>query len=227
LFLFDTTGDLSVRLGDVPLAGVGLTTWQRTASWECDPDSPPYVFDGTFRDDDGNVHEQAIETIAATGITRGCNPPYNDDYCPRRLVTRGEMAALLVRALGLSDDGGRDWFGDDDDSIFEADINRLAAAGITVGCNPPANDAFCPGADLTRGEMAALLVRAFGLHDDGGRDWFVDDDHSVFEADINRLAAAGITYGCNPPDNTRFCADRTLTRDETASFLARSLPLLP
>jgi hypothetical protein len=227
LFLFDTSGELSVRLGDVPLAGVGLTTWQRTASWECDPDSPPYVFDGTFRDDDGNVHEQAIETIAATGITVGCNPPYNDDYCPRRNVTRGEMAALLVRALGLSDDGGRDWFGDDDESIFEADINRLAAAGITVGCNPPANDAYCPDADLTRGEMAALLVRALGLSDDGGRDWFGDDDHSVFERDIDRLAAAGITYGCNPPANTRFCVERTLTRDETASFLARSLPFLP
>jgi len=227
LFLFDTSGELSVRLGDVPLAGVGLTTWQRTVSWECDPDSPPYVFDGTFRDDDGNVHEQAIETIAATGITVGCNPPYNDDYCPRRNVTRGEMAALLVRALGLSDDGGRDWFGDDDESIFEADINRLAAAGITVGCNPPANDAYCPDADLTRGEMAALLVRALGLSDDGGRDWFVDDNRSVFERDIDRLAAAGITYGCNPPANTRFCVERTLTRDETASFLARSLPFLP
>jgi hypothetical protein len=75
--------------------------------------------------------------------------------------------------------------------------------------------------------MAALLVRALGLSDDGGRDWFGDDDHSVFERDIDRLAAAGITYGCDPPANTRFCVERTLTRDETASFLARSLPFLP
>ncbi len=227
LFLFDAAGELSVRLGDVPLPGIGLTTWHRTADWGCNPDSPPYVFDGTFRDDDGNIHEQSIEVIAATGITRGCNPPYNDDYCPRRSVTRGQMAALLTRALGLSDDGGRDWFVDDDDSVFEGDINRLAAAGITAGCNPPANDAFCPGAELTRGQMAAFLVRAFGLSDDGGRDWFVDDNSSVFEGDINRLAAAGITRGCNPPANTRFCGGRTLPRDETASFLARSLPLLP
>jgi len=227
LFFFDDAGELSVRLGDVPLSDVGLTTWQQTTDWECDPDCRPYVFDGIFRDDDGNIHEQSIEVIAAAGITRGCNPPYNDDYCPLRSVSRGEMAALLVRALGLTDDGGRDWFVDDDESIFEGDINRLAAAGITKGCDPPVNNNFCPDASITRGEMAAFLVRAFGLTDDGGRDWFVDDDESVFEGDINRLAAAGITKGCNPPVNDRFCLDRTLPRDETASFLFRSLPLLP
>ena len=37
---------------------------------------------GTFTDDNGNVHEGFIEAIAAEGITRGCNPPINDRYCP-------------------------------------------------------------------------------------------------------------------------------------------------
>ena len=35
----------------------------------------PLPAGGSFRDDDGNVHEGSIETIAAAGITRGCNPP--------------------------------------------------------------------------------------------------------------------------------------------------------
>ena len=34
-------------------------------------------------------------------------------------------------------------FIDDDDSVFEADIEWLAAAGITQGCKPPANDRIC------------------------------------------------------------------------------------
>ena len=31
-----------------------------------------------FIDDDGNPHESDIESIAALGITKGCNPPLND-----------------------------------------------------------------------------------------------------------------------------------------------------
>ena len=116
---------------------------------------------GTFSDDDGNIHEGNIEAIARAGITKGCNPPANDRFCPDRNVTRGEMAAFLSRALRLPSTN-RDFFVDDHDTPFEGDINRIAAAGITKGCNPPANNRFCPSAPVTRGQMAAFLVRAFG-----------------------------------------------------------------
>ena len=84
-----------------------------------------------------------------------------------RNVTRGQMAAFLTRALGLTERLDNP-FVDDDDSIFEADIERLAAAGITKGCNPPTNDRFCPDGTVTRGQMAAFLVRALKYTDDGG-----------------------------------------------------------
>jgi len=117
---------------------------------------------GTFADDDGNIHEGNIEASAAESITKGCNPPINDRYCPSSPVTRGQMAAFLVRARGYTDDGGGDLFIDDNTSIFESDIDRLATAGITMGCNPPANDRYCPDSDVTRAQMAALLHRALG-----------------------------------------------------------------
>src|SRR5690606_26450375 len=179
---------------------------------------------GTFVDDDGNIHEGNIEAIAADGITRGCNPPTNDRYCPSDRVTRGQMAAFLVRALGLTE-GLDDPFIDDDGSVFESDIERLAAAGVTRGCNPPTNDRFCPDDYVTRGQMAAFLVRAMGYTDDGGGDLFIDDDDSVFEADIDRLGTAGVTKGCNPPTNDRFCPTDYVLRDQMASFLARALGL--
>jgi hypothetical protein len=81
-------------------------------------------------------------------------------YCPDGQVTRGQMAAFLVRALGYSDDGGGDLFIDDDDSIFEADIDKLKTAGVTLGCNPPANTMYCPSSYVTRAQMAAFLHRA-------------------------------------------------------------------
>ncbi|KAA3639014.1 MAG: hypothetical protein DWP92_05260, partial [Armatimonadetes bacterium] len=95
-------------------------------------------------------------------ITKGCNPPDNDRFCPEDPVTRGAMAAFLNRALDL-DPTGTDFFIDDDASVFEGDINRLAAAGITLGCNPPTNDQYCPNSLVTRAEMATFLARALEL----------------------------------------------------------------
>ena len=117
---------------------------------------------GSFVDDDGNVHEGGIEAIAAEGITRGCNPPVNDRYCPDRSVTRGEMAVFLSRALGLAAPS-RDYFSDDEGHVFEGGINRLAAAGITQGCNPPANSRFCPDRGMTRGRWRPCCPGRSGI----------------------------------------------------------------
>jgi hypothetical protein len=119
-------------------------------------------WDGQFWDDDDSVFKTAIETLASSGITNGCNPPANDRFCPERSVTRAEMAAFLVRAFDLGAGSGSDVF-QDDDGVLENAIDKLAAAGITTGCNPPANDRFCPNQPVTRGEMAVFLTRALGL----------------------------------------------------------------
>jgi SpoIID/LytB domain protein len=174
-----------------------------------------------FTDISGSVHWENINKIAELRITLGCNPPDNTKFCPLGTVTRGQMAAFLARALGLVDQAPNP-FVDDDDSLFQADIEKIAAAGITVGCNPPANDRFCPDRPVTRAQMAAFLVRAYGFVD-RSPDPFTDDDGSIFEADIERLAAAGVTLGCNPPANDRYCPDSSVLRQHMASFLVRAI----
>ena len=178
---------------------------------------------GTFTDDDGNVHEGGIEAIALEEITLGCNPPFNDRFCPGRLLTRAEMAAMISRALTLPA-SGTDHFDDDNGHVLEGTINRIADAGITQGCNPPANDRFCPNRDLTRAEAAAFIARAFGLPATGN-DHFTDDNGHILEGSINRIAEAGITTGCNPPVNNRFCPNRVLTRAEMATLLSKAMEL--
>ncbi len=202
---------VSLRLGPNGVSSGGLVI-----ALTCTPPGR-----GRFVDDDSSIFEADIEWMADQGITKGCNPPLNDRFCPNDPVTRGEMAAFLVRGLDLTDRLDNP-FRDDDGSIFEADIERLAAAGITSGCNPPVNDRFCPDRLVTRGEMAALLVRALDYTDDGGGDLFVDDDDSIFENDIDRLATAGVTKGCNPPANDRYCPDDVVTRGQMAAFLHRA-----
>jgi hypothetical protein len=168
-----------------------------------------------------HLFSDEIAWLAERGTTLGCNPPANNLFCPDDTVTRGQMAAFLSRTLGLTDSGDRT-FVDDDGSVFEADIERIASADITTGCNPPVNNKFCPGKSVTRGQMAAFLVRGLNLTDRSG-ERFTDDDGSVFEADIERLATVGITTGCNPPANDRFCPDQAVSRAQMAAFLYRAL----
>ncbi len=177
---------------------------------------------GTFIDDDGSIFEANIEALAAAGITKGCNPPMNDRFCPDDPVTRGQMAAFLVRALDLPA-GTTGTFDDDNGSVFEANIEALAEAGITRGCNPPINDRYCPSEVVTRGQMAAFLDRALDLP--AGTPGPFTDSAGVFEANIEALAEAGITRGCNPPLNDRFCPGDAVTRGQMAAFLVRALGL--
>ncbi len=173
-----------------------------------------------FTDTAGSLFLLDIAWMSAQGITKGCNPPTNDQYCPDSPVTRGQMAAFLTRALALPTTA-TNFFTDDIGSIFENDINRLAAAGITKGCNPPTNDQYCPDSPVTRGQMAAFLTRALALPTTA-TNFFTDDIGSIFENDINRLAAAGITKGCNPPTNDQYCPDSPVTRAQMAAFLHRA-----
>ncbi len=176
---------------------------------------------GFFTDDDNSVHLRAIEAIADEGITKGCNPPVNDLFCPSDVVTREQMATFLVRALDLP--AGTATFTDIGSSVHAANIAALATAGITKGCNPPDNTLFCPTDVVTREQMATFLVRALDLP--AGTATFTDIGSSVHAANISALATAGITKGCNPPDNTLFCPTSPVTRAQMATFLARALPL--
>jgi hypothetical protein len=183
-----------------------------------DADSPG----GTFTDDNGNTHEGAIEAIAVAAITLGCNPPANTLYCPSESVTRGQMAAFLVRAFDLEANTHPGFDDVPDDHTFAVDIGKLATAGITRGCNPPDNDRYCPDEAVTRAEMSAFLVRAVGLTTNSHPGFADVSSTDTFAEDIGRLATAGITRGCNPPDNDLYCPDEAVGRDQMASFLARA-----
>lgn len=172
---------------------------------------------------DGHTFAGDIAWLASAGITRGCNPPDNTRYCPDAAVTRAQMASFLVRALDLPKGGDPERFADViATNVHRDDIARLALAGITRGCNPPDNTRYCPDAAVTRAEMATFLVRALDLP--AGERGFEDvPATNVHVTDIRALADAGITRGCNPPENSNFCPDDPVTRGQMAAFLRRAL----
>jgi len=138
-------------------------------------------------------------------------------------VTVVALVAIVValfpgRAEALTVSGR---FTDDNGHPLENGIEAIASAGITFGCNPPANNRYCPDETMTRAQAAAFVARALNLPESDD-DFFDDDNGHALEGAINRLAEAEITLGCNPPANTRFCPNRGLTRAEFAAFLARA-----
>lgn len=171
---------------------------------------------GPFVDTDGSIHESDVAALWQADITSGCA---EWRFCPHEPVTRGEMAALLARALDL-DHPDTTSFSDVGDSRFAADIAAIAAADITHGCG---RSRYCPHRAVTRGQMASFISRALDLSR-ADADAFVDVASSVHEEDIARLAAAGITRGC---DEDQYCPRRVVTRAEMATFLARALSLSP
>ena len=176
-----------------------------------------FTISGTFTDDDGSVHEPAIQAIAELGITNGCGPSL---YCPTDQVTRQQMASFLVRALDLNPVSSGP-FVDLLPNVHAADINALAAAGITLGCD---TNLFCPLDPVRRDQMASFLARAFDLAPAPDSGFLDVPDINPHAADIDAIAAAGITLGCGPG---LYCPTDPVLRDQMASFLSRSLDLEP
>lgn len=114
-------------------------------------------------------------------------------------------------------------FDDISGSVHLAQINEIAQLGITVGCNPPTNNLYCPKNDVSRAQMAAFLRRALVLPGTS-TDYFTDDGSTVFQDDINRLAAASAPsdIGCG---GTLYCPWVPITRSEMALFIVSSLNL--
>lgn len=63
---------------------------------------------GGFTDvPDGHVFEADIQWMKDSGVSKGCNPPANTEYCPEDATTRGHMSAFLHRlATGRIVDAG-------------------------------------------------------------------------------------------------------------------------
>lgn len=124
--------------------------------------SPPPASGNVFLDvGAGDFAAAWIERLYADGITAGCG---NNRYCPNSVVTRDQMAVLLLRVkhgAGYRPPAAVGIFADVDLAHWAVHwIEALAAEGITAGCG---NGNYCPDASVTRAQVAVFLVRVFGL----------------------------------------------------------------
>ena len=163
---------------------------------------------GGFSDIGDSKFYAEIVWVAQRGIMDGCTATR---FCPTSTLTRGQLAGAVANGLGLPP-ASRDYFDDDDGHRYEADINRLRAAGLAIGCG---GGNYCPDRGLRRGRLAEALDRALAPPATA-RDYFSDDGGTGYEGAINRVAAAGIIRGCG---DRRFCPDQRVPRGRGADIL--------
>lgn len=183
----------------------------------------------------------AVLTLQTQGIVRG----YGDGrFAPEQPVTRAELAALIVRTLGLEDEATRQTAAPlrfaDSESIPSWAHGHVAVAvdrGITTGLATEAGVAFRPQRTATRAEIVVMLIRALGREADalalGGNDLGFTDAGSVPPWARGHVALAtqiGLVAGY--PDGS-FQAGQAIRRAEVAVLLNRAAeraalqPVLP
>jgi hypothetical protein len=128
----------------------------------------------------------SVAALADGGFTTGCGGGL---FCPDRIVSRLEAATLIARVAGFSPAAAPTGRFTDLSPSEAAVIEPLAEACITSGCGP---DTFCPTAELSRAEAAALLNRAFRLD---GRDPCGGEDTGGAEASGDGGTDAGTDAG--------------------------------
>ncbi|MCC6393198.1 MAG: S-layer homology domain-containing protein [Bryobacterales bacterium] len=165
-----------------------------------------------------------ITLLKQSRITAGCTA---STYCPDDATTRGQMAVFLIRALLGTDTfpyPSTPFFTDvlPSDAFFPY-IQKLRDLGVTGGC---ATSRYCPDDPVTRGQMAAFLVRARLSVAPAGAFPFVlapyfedaPTTHPFFSY-IQKMRQLGITMGCT---TAAYCPDAPTTRGQMAAFLVRA-----
>jgi len=170
-----------------------------------------------------------IRAIKDAGITTG----YPDGtFRPENQVTRAQMAVFIIRAIEGEpvSYNPNPYFADVPPTHWAFKyVQRVRERGIAQGY--PGNNLYGPEDNVTREQMAKMLIMGLvsqGKTSEPPTDYcstgapFDDVSPSSWSCRyIKKLKELGITQGCNPPDNNRYCPQNPVTRAQMATFIYR------
>ncbi|MGO4345469.1 S-layer homology domain-containing protein [Paenibacillus sp. MCAF9] len=182
----------------------------------------------TFADISSHWAKSNIELLASKQIVSGTTA---SSFAPNRTVTRAEFAAMLVRALGLQNSGGKQAsaFSDVAPGAWYADAIATAASfELIKGFE---DGTFRPNTTITREQMAVMAASALKFAEAAGANVKKEVNEAVSFKDeaaihgwaldaVTRVAAAGILEG---KGNQSFLPLDLASRAEAAAMITRLL----
>jgi hypothetical protein len=205
---------------------------------------------GDFQDIDGNTHEEAIRCANYLGIALGGPEELTDEfYGPRRDVRRDQMASFIARMIDAANDldcdGNINELGAGpatqqfqdvapqqpqtaNSNTHYTNVQRLAGEEIVLGGPGELTDDFYgPARDVQRDQMASFIRRSaefmIGQWPTSDKDYYVDDEESIHEDNINTVTEARIAQGF---DANTYGPYLSVPRDQMAAFIVRTLAVL-
>ncbi len=163
-----------------------------------------------------NWARQQIAKLDALGIVDGRS---DWEYAPGENVTRAELAAFLVRTLGLTNEGGESFADVPANHAYAKELAQGKAAGIINGIG---DNMYNPDANITRQELMTMISRGLALAGEADISGFTDNAQVADWAlsHVKAMIASGLIKGnadgtLNPLGNT--------TRAEAAVIMDRIL----
>lgn len=160
---------------------------------------------------------RTLQILSANRIVMGTSDTH---FSPNRPTTRAEFTALLVRSLGLTDVNHSAPFTDvTADQWYADDVSAAYKAGIILGVS---ENQFAPNAEITREQMAVLLVRAYehllgSITKNEGNDYQDANKISSWaKAEVDKAISAGLLQG---KGKGIFDPNSDATRAETAQAI--------
>ncbi len=162
-----------------------------------------------------NRFHDEIQYLVGKDIISGYS---NGSFQPKKNVTRGEAAIMIGRTFKLN--GAKRATKFKDVPAQNGASGYIASAtekGIISGF---ADGTFRPNQSISRGDMAIILSRAFGLETGSVQEYKDISSNMKAYHDIRNIAGDFITTGY--ADST-FRPNGTVTREQFSAFLARGL----
>jgi hypothetical protein len=183
------------------------------------------VNEKTFTDIVGHWAQEAIELLASKQILNGVSTA---SFAPQNTVTRAEFAAMIVRALGLRNNGAASSFTDvPAQAWYEEAVTIASQYGLVQGYS---DHTFRPELTITREQMAVMVIRALNLvsaeaaNSDGTSSAAAYRDAAAIHAwaldAVERALDSGIMKG---KTSATFAPTDLATRAEAAVILTRLL----
>jgi len=172
-----------------------------------------------FTDTDKSWAKDIIARLHEMEIVNGTEGVKSSQFAPENTVTRAEFLAMAMRCANVagrgynkdttySDIGGEDWFRFNVQGAVEKEL--IAKEMIK-------DNKFSPNSDITRKEMASILVRVY--NEKKKTEGYTKSD---IDNDFEFSKSLGFINGRGRPDGSvDFCENEKATRAEAAAVIMR------